>query len=229
MPIRRTTKPRPRRRDGERKSDTTRRNLTMRALELFQKKGVAATTMRDIAKAAKLSLGAAYYYFPSKEALMFAYYADNQAEMERVVAETTGDWRARLTAQFHAKVETVRPQRRMLATIVQRLVDPGDPLSAFSGETRAVRDRAIAMLEPPLRAAGLPADAVALGARALWLLQLASLLLLINDASPGAARTHGLIDDALAMALPLVPLLATPLGHGLVDRASAALARAGVL
>ena len=37
--------------------------------------------MRDIAKAAGLSLGAAYYYFPSKEALVFAYYEQNQVGM----------------------------------------------------------------------------------------------------------------------------------------------------
>ena len=69
-------RPRP---DGERKSEATRRKLLERALRLFQHRGVEATTMRDIARAAGLSLGAAYYYFPSKEALLFAYYEANQA------------------------------------------------------------------------------------------------------------------------------------------------------
>src|SRR5262249_3991252 len=62
----------------EKKSEATRRHLLERALVLFKERGVEATTMRDIAKAAGLSLGAAYYYFPSKEALVFAYYEANQ-------------------------------------------------------------------------------------------------------------------------------------------------------
>src|SRR5690348_1319578 len=71
---------RPKRLPDEKKRDATRRHLVERALALFQERGVEGTTMRDIAKAAGMSLGAAYYYFPSKEALVFAFYEDNQAE-----------------------------------------------------------------------------------------------------------------------------------------------------
>src|SRR5262245_14009660 len=136
----------PRPKTGERKSDATRRHLLERALALFAKRGVDATTMRDIAHAAGLSLGAAYYYFPSKEALVFAYYEANQEEMETIAACATGTLRERLGTLFHGKLDSIRGQRAMLAAIVQRLVDPGDPLSAFSARTRAVRDRAIATL-----------------------------------------------------------------------------------
>jgi AcrR family transcriptional regulator len=211
------------------KSTKTRERLQKKALALFQKKGVEATTMRDIAKAAGMSLGAAYYYFPSKEALVFAYYEDNQAELEAMAASATGTLREQLGTIFHGKLETIRPQRKMLAAIVQRLVDPSDPVGAFSAQTRAVRDRAMAVLERVLAAANLPPEVMPLATRALWLLQMALMLVYVNDDSPGETRTHGLVDDALDMIVPMLPLLATPMGRALADKVTQALTRAQII
>ena len=101
------------------KSEVTRRKILDRALELFRKRGVEDTTMRDVAVAAGLSLGAAYYYFPSKEALVFAFYADNQAEMEaRVASYPAGlPLRERLGRLFHDKLHALAPNRRLLAAM----------------------------------------------------------------------------------------------------------------
>ena len=210
----------------EPKSEATRRRLLERALVLFQKRGVEATTMRDIAKAAGLSLGAAYYYFPSKEALVFAYYEDNQRDMEELAAHATGTVRERLGVIFHGKLETIRPHRKMLAAIVQRLVDPSDPLSAFSKQSHEVRRRAIGVIEAAL--GDVPADVRPLAAHALWLLMLAMMLVYINDDSPGEARTHGLVDDGLDMVVAMLPMLGTPMGRTLVERVTAALGRADI-
>ena len=218
----------PVRRADEKKSDATRRHLLACALDLFQKHGVSETTMRDIAKAADLSLGAAYYYFPSKEALVFAFYEQNQAEMETLAATATGTLREKLGVMFHGKLRSIRAHRHMLGTIVQRLIDPGDPLSAFSAQSHAVRDRAFAVFDGPLREAGVPAETSPLVARALWLFMLSIMLVYINDTSPGEQRTHGLVDDALDMLVPLLPLLATPLGKTFTERINAALDRAGI-
>ena len=213
---------------GERKRDATRKRLLDRALALFQRRGVEATTMRDIARAAKLSLGAAYYYFPSKEALVFAYYEANQAALEARVADATGTPRERLGEVFHEKLRSVQAQRAMLAAIIGRLADPRDPLSALSPQQRAVRERGIAVVARALDGAGLPPDVASLAAHALWMLQLASMLLYVYDDSPDQIRTHGLIDDALDLIVPMLPLLATPIGRTLVDRITASLRRAGV-
>jgi len=182
--------------------------------------------MRDIARAAGLSLGAAYYYFPSKDALVFSFYEDNQRDMEALAARATGSLRERLGVIFHGKLESIRPHRKMLAAIVQRLVDPGDPLSAFSQQSRSVRERAIAVIRDAL--VDVPPALVPLAAHALWLLMLAMMLVYINDDSPGEQRTHGLVDDALDMVVPMLPLLATPMGMAVVERVTAALARAEI-
>ncbi len=222
------TKRSPRARPDEKKSEATRRHLLDRALVLFRERGVEATTMRDIAKAAGLSLGAAYYYFPSKEALVFAYYEANQDVMEKLAETATGTLRERLGTLLHGKLRSIHDQRHMLGTIVQRLIDPGDPLSAFSAQSRAVRERAIAIFEQPLRDAGLPAEVAHLGAYALWLFMLGMMLVYIKDDSPKQKRTHGLVDDALDMLVPLLPVLATPMGRSIVERITAALARADI-
>jgi AcrR family transcriptional regulator len=214
--------------DGERKRDATRKHLLERALKLFQQRGVEATTMRDIAKAAGMSLGAAYYYFPSKEALVFAYYEDNQAETEALAERMTGTVREKLGLLLHGKLETIRPQKKMLAAIVQRLVDPSDPVGAFSAQSRAVRDRAIGVIARALDGSGLPLEVVPIAARALWLMQMAIMLVFVNDDSPGEKRTHGLVDEALDMIVPILPLLASPIGRALADRITGALSRAGI-
>lgn len=116
----------------------------------------------------------------------------------------------------------------MLGTIVQRLIDPGDPLSAFSAQSTAIRERALELFARPLRAAGLPNETVRVLAHALWMFQLAIMLVYIKDETHGQKRTHGLVDDACDMLAPLVPLLSTPLGKGLIERVVGALDRAGI-
>ncbi|HXN93618.1 MAG TPA: helix-turn-helix domain-containing protein, partial [Candidatus Acidoferrales bacterium] len=44
--------------------EKTKTAILQTALELFRRRGFEVTTMRDIARAAKLATGAAYYYFP---------------------------------------------------------------------------------------------------------------------------------------------------------------------
>jgi AcrR family transcriptional regulator len=211
------------------KSEATRRRVLDEALALFQARGVEATTMRDIARAAGLSLGAAYYYFPSKEALIFQYYEDNQREMETVAERAGGTLRERLGFLLHAKLDSIGPHRAMLGAIIARLVDPGDPLSAFSSQTRAVRERAIGIFSRVLASTGLPSSAIAVAANTLWLVQLAAMLVFVNDKSASNARTHALVDEGLDLVVPLLPLLGTPAGTTLCDRVTAALSRAGIV
>lgn len=228
MTVARRRRPAPARAGGEKKRDATRRHLLATALALFQERGVDATTMRDIARAAKLALGAAYYHFPSKEALIFAFYDDNQRDADAAAARATGSPRERLGALFHGKLDSIRPHRAMLRSILHHLVDPADPLSAFSAQARAVRERSVAAFRAAIAELALPAEVVGLAGDALWLLHLACMLVYVNDASAEGHRTHGLVDDGLDLIVPLLPLLATPPGRMLCDRVLAALRRAGI-
>jgi len=57
----------------EQQSLQTRQALLASSLELFVRKGFAGTTVRDIAKAARVSPGLMFHYFPSKDALLQAH------------------------------------------------------------------------------------------------------------------------------------------------------------
>ena len=80
MPGRKNISPEPRRRKSrvveeprnlrQQQSDDTRRRLLDASLQLFVHKGFAGTTVRDIAKAAGVSPGLMFHYFPSKQAIL---------------------------------------------------------------------------------------------------------------------------------------------------------------
>src|SRR3979411_388236 len=52
------------------------------ALALFRRDGYEAATMRDIAVKAGVATGAAYYYYPSKDAIVMDFYRQACAEMQ---------------------------------------------------------------------------------------------------------------------------------------------------
>src|SRR5216110_744520 len=89
-------------------SEETRRQILETALALFRERGFEETTIRDIAGRAGLSLGAAYYYFKSKEAIVGAYYdyiQDEHAARARAAFAQGGDLRDRLRAALHTKLD----------------------------------------------------------------------------------------------------------------------------
>src|SRR3954447_22936422 len=88
-------------------SEETRRQILETALTLFRERGFEETTMRDVAARAGLSLGSAYYYFKSKEALVGAYYdyiQDEHRIRARAAFATARDLRQRLRAALHTKI-----------------------------------------------------------------------------------------------------------------------------
>ena len=56
------------------KSEATRARILQAALAVFRESGFHAATMREIAASAGVALGAAYYYFDSKNAIVLAFY-----------------------------------------------------------------------------------------------------------------------------------------------------------
>src|SRR5262245_34124403 len=106
------------------KGEATRQRVLAAALRLFRRRGFARTTMRDIARAAELSLGAAYHYFPSKGDIVAAYYEWMQAEHEKLVMpalSSDADLRAKLQALFGTKLDLLRHDRKILGALFGNL------------------------------------------------------------------------------------------------------------
>jgi AcrR family transcriptional regulator len=210
---------------ARKQGEETRARIHTAALTLFRKKGFDATTMRDIAAAGGVALGAAYYYFPSKEAIVLAYYErthrESSAKAEAVFA-TTEDVRARLGAAFHGKLDVLARDRKLLSGLFRSIADPSAEVSIFGERTRAVRDESILLFDRAIA----PAPELAMidqGARkvlvlALWSLHMGVMLYFIHDTSRGQQKTRALVDRTLDLVtglLPIAPQLAPMFGDAI--------------
>ncbi len=83
----------------------TRRQILESSVALFRERGFDATSMREIASHAGLSLGSTYYYFESKQDLVFDYYVESQEEASQrndatIAVSTSFDARLRDMLEF---------------------------------------------------------------------------------------------------------------------------------
>jgi AcrR family transcriptional regulator len=198
------------------KGEITRRHILDTALKLFRRRGFDKTTMRDIAQESELSLGAAYHYFPSKEALVQAYYEWMQGEHERLCEQATApgaDLATKIRTLLETKLELLRKDRKVLAALFAGLGDPSHPLSMFGKETAAVRERSVAQFTAIVDDAGFSEEMRALLGRSLWLAHLGIFLFFIHDKSQNQARTQALVDKLVDLVALGVPLLGHPLAE----------------
>jgi AcrR family transcriptional regulator len=181
-------------------SEETRRLILDTALALFREHGFDETTIRDIASRAGLSLGAAYYYFKSKEALVAAYYDFVQQEHHARVREVFAqhdDLRTRLRAAFHTKIDIVREDRELLRALFRYGGYPNHPLSWFGPATRGQRQSSIALFAEAIEKERFPEDVRDAAPTLLWTLHMGVLLYFLYDDSPKERRTRKLIDAAV--------------------------------
>jgi AcrR family transcriptional regulator len=194
-------------------SERSRSRILAVSLELFRKRGFERTTMRDIAKAAGTSLGAAYYYFPSKEAIVLSYYEELvdgfEARAREIFAEAP-DLRARLRGVFHAKLDLARRDRKLMAALSRTVGDAQSAVSVFAARTRPIRERTIGVMRQAVSVAEVPEELRELCALGLWTLLLAVLIYFVHDGSPKQERTRRLVDQSIDLLLPLVPLFSLP-------------------
>jgi AcrR family transcriptional regulator len=196
------------------KGEQTRTVIFETALELFRDRGFDSTTMQDIAAAARVVKSAAYYYFPSKEAIVTAYYDAIQTEQERLCAEVfaqTGDLRRRLEAALMTKFDLAQNDRKLLGIIFRYAGEPAHPLSCLGDATSDVRHRAMRSFSDALSAERLPKDLEQLLPLALWSLQMGLLVLFLYDSTKGQQRTRRLAAGALDLTEKLLKLAKLPL------------------
>jgi len=196
-------------------SEATRAQILKTALETFRRRGMEAATMREIAKAAGVALGSAYYYFPSKEAIVLAYYDNVQAEhRERVQAqmmEGPHNLVQRLQVAFHSKLDILRGDRKLLGTLFRYTGEPEHPLSALGAGTRKNREDSIAVFALALGDERLPDDVQTVLPVTLWALHMGILLYFIYDDSLNQERTRKLCDGLLQLVARALPLVNFPL------------------
>ena len=194
-------------------SDATRSRILGAALKLFRERGFDQTTMRQIATESGMALGAAYYYFRSKEALVMAFYERAQEELKPRLLEALGPKKIehRLRNLLEVKFDYFQPYRSLLGAL-SRHIDPQHPLSPFSEETRPIRERDMEFFAEAVEGAAVrvPPDLKPHLARVLWLYQMGLLLFWVYDPSPNQVRTRELVDKSLAIVVTLIKLSGLP-------------------
>ena len=213
-------------------SEETRRQILDTALALFRERGFEETTIRDIAGRAGLSLGAAYYYFNSKEAIVGAYYDYVQQEHQaraRAAFITGGPLRDRLRAALHTKIDIVQQDRRLLRALFRYGGDPDHALSWFGPGTRGQRELCMAVFAEAMAGERLPDDVRDAAPTLLWTLHMGILLYFLYDTSPHERRTRKLIDASVDFVVAVRRLATSPLLRPMRRRVMTVLEDAGLL
>jgi len=198
---------------GRTKGDDTRARILSAALDCFRGKGFDETTMRDVAARAGMALGAAYYYFPSKDAIVLAFYKQAQEDLAPRMAEvlaSTKDLRERLKQVVLLKLEYFSESRRLLGALAAH-TDPAHALSPFGEESREVRERDITFFEKALQGQTVKKDLALRLPGMLWMYQMGIILFWIYDHSADQRRTHLVLEKSLNLIYRLLQVSGLPL------------------
>jgi AcrR family transcriptional regulator len=172
--------------------------------------------MRDIAAKAGVATGAAYYYYPSKDAIVMDFYQRSCTEMQPKIAaalETPKGLEERLRELIRVKLEHFAPNRRVLRALLRNGADPKHPLSPFGSGTKDIRDIDVGWFQKILVDCGvkIPRDLEPELPRALWFYQMGVILFWIIDESPDQARTRRLLELSAKSVALLIRAAGLPL------------------
>lgn len=164
------------------------------AKQLIAARGYEATTLRDIAKEARVSVGLLYRYFPSKQSVVIALYDELSSKYAQQAATMPpGRWRDRFLFALKTSLEVLQPHQTALRALTPVMVsDPEEGI--FSASTAFSRLRVQRVFEQVVtESSDAPKQplAEALG-RLLYLVHLAVLLWWLLDKSPNQRATASL-------------------------------------
>lgn len=157
-------------------SAETRRKLLGAASEAFSRQGPEATSLRDVARAAGLTIASVHFHFGSKDGLHracleearrglgsefapFREVLESIQQKARGAAKSRAEIPALIDASVRAALHALRQQRKALRLLMHGLIDGGElepawlhgTLAPFLAETAAVLSEPLAIPERDLR------------------------------------------------------------------------------
>ena len=214
------------------KGEESRARIYDAAMALFRERGFESATMRDVAAAAGMSLGAAYHYFPSKDSIILAFYDRVTDEHERRVRQALAgltSLRDRLRAPFHIKLDILQADRPLMGALLRYAGQPDHPLSFLGAATRQIQVRSMVMFAESLRGVSLPQETRVLAPIALWAMHMGILLFFLYDKSPRQQLTRKLIDGGVDLFATALRLAKLPVLGGFRRKSLALLTEAGLV
>lgn len=214
------------------KSERTRQRIVDAALRLFTERGFAATTMRDIAAEAEVSLGLAYRYFARKEDLAVELYRGMSTHLRDLAAGLHGGTVAdRFTFLMEAAIAWLDRYREPFLAVAARAFDPRDDLGVLGPATEPFREAARTTWDTLIVGADdAPGDPAARAqlADVLYALNLLLVLIWTQDRDPARATTREAIRTTSGFFAMARPLLGTPLGTMALAQVATIAGRLGI-
>jgi len=196
------------------KSDDTRAKITQTAIESFRERGYDQTTIRLLASEAGISVGNAYYYFPTKNHLVQELYLRVQADHLDRVHEAFGsntDIAKRLEIAMLCGLDATGPYHDSAPGFLAAAIAPTSAVSPFGADAAESRRMAIQVFQEVVDGCTntIPADLKRQLPELLWLAYMGLTLFWVYDMSEGQAKSRSLAragSKLFGAALPLARL-----------------------
>lgn len=179
--------------------------------------------MRKVASDAGVSIGNAYYYFPTKTHLVQELYVEVQ-EAHRAAAlpllAGATDLVERVGIVFRTGLDQLRPFHAYAPGFLTAMIAPESPLNPLSSESGPARDITLGLFRDAVEGAKnpLPSEFGTRMPQALWLGYLLLSLYWSYDRTDGQKRTEKLLGQALKLLKLGLPLTRMPLARGPLRR-----------
>jgi len=194
------------------KAQRTRQRIFEVAIDLFVKQGFEETTMRHIAKSAECSLGLAYRYFDSKEALVLMLWEELANDFaERMTKIDEGSMTERYYQAMREKIDQLTPYRDVIQATAGAAMNPNSGVAIVGSETTWYRDVVINSLKKlVLESSDAPNEERSKQlAMIMYGVHLILTLTWIYDRSPNQTTTQNALDfmrDTMKLLRPLLIL-----------------------
>lgn len=141
----------------ERKRAATRQAILDAALRLFSARGFESPTVDDIAAAADTGKGTIYNYFRTKEDILVAYIAGQEARVQKKMTRLmTRDLDAvsLLTLYLREQFRLKRPYRAFSRVFLSQVVLRGDAIAPYLAAMQRAIDETLCAMFSSLKASG---------------------------------------------------------------------------
>lgn len=206
------------------KSQATRQKISAVAIRSFRDRGYDQTTLRLIASEAEVSVGNAYYYFPTKNHLVQELYVRVQEE-HRALAEPLLDGvtglAPRLAIALEAGLDVLEPYHSSAPGFLGAAISPASAVNPLSEGSALARELAVSLLRDVVDGSTtvLPARLKGALPELLWFAYLGLALYWVYDRSPGQITSRTLLRRSCALLGTVLPLLRLPFVRGPLDEA----------
>lgn len=194
------------------KGRRTRSRIRDAALSVLTESGYDELSMRAVAKRAGVSVGNAYYYFPSKTHLLRTFYDDALRDLfggARPVLERERTLEARLRGVLEVWVGLLEPYHEAAGVLFRSAAQPESP---FRGDPSGLREDALGLYREVVSRSSTPVpEEIRLELPGiLWTAHMGVTLFWVHDTSFRRRRTRALVDRGPGLVTRIVSFSRLP-------------------